>query len=213
VIYLNWKLSNVFYGWWIVVACFLVSLYWGASVTLGFTAFFEPIANEFDWSYAQISLAASLRGAEVGLLAPLIGLLIDRWGPKRLMLGGAICAGLGLIFLSHIDSLSMFYGAFALVAIGGSGLSPTVIMTAVANWFRRKVGVATGIMVCGFALGGLFVPIIVKLIDVFEWRIAIFILGVGMWLIVIPLSLLVRHKPEQYGYLPDGEQNNAVIPY
>ena len=49
----------------------------------GFTAVFEPIAGELGWSYTQISLAASLRGLETGLLAPLLGLLADRWGPRR----------------------------------------------------------------------------------------------------------------------------------
>lgn len=213
MVYLNWKLSKIFYGWWIVSACFLIMLLVGGFVVLGFTAFFEPIASEFGWSYAQISLAASLRGAEVGLLAPLLGLLIDRWGPRWLMFGGVILLGLGLIFLSRTTSLGMFYGAFALVAIGTSGLSPTVVMTAVANWFRRKVGIAIGIMACGFALGGLLIPVVVRLIDVFDWRTAIFILGVAMWVIGLPLSLLLRHKPEQYGYLPDGEQSNTAIPY
>ena len=211
--YLNWKLSKIFYGWWIVGACFLISLLVGGFVVFGFTAFFEPIANEFGWSYAQISLAASLRGAEVGLLAPLIGLFIDRLGPRRLAFGGAALLGLGLILLSRTTSLGMFYGAFALVAIGISGLSPTVMMTVAANWFRRKVGLATGIMASGFALGGLLIPVVVRLIDVFDWRTAIFILGLIIWVIDLPLSLLVRHKPEQYGYLPDGEQGDTVIPY
>jgi len=185
----------------------------GGFVVFGFTAFFEPIANEFGWSYAQISLAASLRGAEVGLLAPIIGLFIDRWGPRRLAFGGTVLLGVGLMLLSRTTSLGMFYGAFALVALGISGLSPTVVITAVANWFRRKVGIATGIIASGFAFGGLLVPVVVRLIDVFDWRTAIFVLGLSMWVIGLPLSLLLRHKPEQYGYLPDGEQGNAVIPY
>ncbi len=91
---LNWKPSKVFYGWWIVGACFLIAAYTGGTIFFGFTALFEPIANEFGWSYTQISLAASLRGAEVGLLAPLIGLFIDRLGPRRLAFGGAILLGL-----------------------------------------------------------------------------------------------------------------------
>lgn len=205
---MNWKPHKIFYGWWVVSACFLISLFIGGFVVLGFTAFFEPIANEFSWSYAQISLAASLRGAEVGLVAPLMGLLIDRWGPRRLMLRGTILLGLALIFLSRITSLGMFYGAFVLLAIAGSACSPTVTMTAVAKWFRKKVGMATGIMASGFALGGLLVPVVVKLIDVFDWRTAIFVLGLSIWVIGPPLSLLLRHKPEQYGYVTDGEQSN-----
>lgn len=206
------KSPRIFYGWYIVGACFLLTLYSGGAVILGFTAFFEPIANEFGWSYTQVSLAASLREATVGLIAPLIGFLVDRWGPRRLLLSGTILLGLSFILLSRTSSLAMFYGFFAIVALGISGLSPTVFIATVSNWFRRKAGLATGIMTCGMALGSLLVPVIVKLIDVYDWRSAIFILGVGAWAIGIPLSLLIRHKPEQYGYLPDDDKNASVIP-
>ena len=206
--HLNWKPSKIFYGWWVVGACFLIWLFIGGFVTFGFTAFFEPIANEFSWSYTQISFAASLRGMETGILSPLLGLVVDRWGPRRLMFGGIVVIGIGLTLLSYTTSLGMFYGAFALVAIGiSSSASPTVTTTAVANWFRRKSGIAIGVMTCGFALGGLMVPVIVRLIDIVGWKSAIFVLGLIIVLIGLPLSLLVRHKPEQYGYLPDGDRH------
>jgi len=67
------------------------------------------------------------------------------------------------------------------------------------------MGKALGIMPCGFGAGGILVPLIVRLIDLYQWRTTFVILGLGMWLIGIPLSLLVRHKPEQYGHLPDGD--------
>ena len=106
----------------------------------------------------------------------------------------------------------MFYAAFFLVAIGTSSLSPTVIITPVNNWFRKKLGIATGIMASGFALGGLLVPAITTLIDIYDWRTTLFIIGVATWVICLPLSSLVRHKPEQYGYVPDGEQNSTAAP-
>ena len=208
---LTGKSSRVFYGWWIVGACFLLSLYTGGTFILGFTAFFEPIANEFGWSYTQVSLAASLRGANMGLLAPLMGFLVDRWGPRRLILGGIVLLGIALILLSRVTSLSMFYGTFIIVAFGISGLSPTVFISTVSNWFRRNAGIATGIMACGFALGSLLVPVVVRLIDVYDWRTAIFILAVFTFIIGVPLSFLFRHRPEQYGYLPDGDQINTVV--
>ncbi len=201
----------MFYGWWVLGACFLITLYTGGVIVLGFTAIFEPIANEFGWSYAQVSLGASLRGLEMGLLAPLMGLLVDRWGPRRLLFGGAIILGLGLILLSRITSLGMFYGTFVIIAIGMSGCGSTVVMTAVVSWFRRKVGTATGILVSGFAVGGLLIPLVAILVDTFGWQIAMVILGLGMWGIALPLSLLVRHKPEQYGYLPDGDLSDTVV--
>jgi MFS family permease len=197
--------KKIFYGWYIVGACVVITLYTGGVVHFGFTAVFEPIAEEFNWSYAQISLASSLRGLEMGLLAPFMGFLVDRYGPRRLILGGSILICLGFITLSRVNSLAIFYLAFALLAFGMSTCAGTVLMTAVANWFNRKAGIAIGIVACGFGLGGLLVPAVTSLIDWLEWRTAMDVLGLGMLVIVLPLSLLVRHKPEQYGYHPDGE--------
>jgi len=187
-------------------------MYVGGGVFYGFTAIFEPIADEIGWSYTQISLAASLRGLEMSLLAPLVGILTDRWGPRRLLFGGGIIASLGMFLLSRTNSLGMFYGAFVLIAIGMSTCTMTVLMTAVANWFRKRVGIATGIAVSGFGMGGLMVPLIVWLIDDYDWRVAISILAVGMLVLVLPLSLLFRHKPEQYGQQPDGESFEDMTP-
>jgi len=197
-------MRKVFYGWWVVFACFLIAFYVGGTF-YGFTAFFEPIAEETGWSYTQISIAASLRGLEMGILAPVAGLLVDRFGPRRLIFCGTLTTGFGLIFLSQTNSLTMFYGAFVLLALGLSACTTTVLVTAVVNWFKRNIGRALGIMACGFGAGGILIPVVVRLIDLYQWRTTLIILGLGMWLFGIPLSFLIRNKPEQYGYLPDGE--------
>ncbi|MBI4303264.1 MAG: MFS transporter [Chloroflexi bacterium] len=201
---------KVFYGWYVVGACLLITLYTSGVVYFGFTSIFEPLAEEFGWSYAQISVAASLRGLEVGLLAPLVGLLVDRWGPRRLVFIGSILVSVGFLLLGRVSSLVMFYGAFALLAIGMSTCTQTVLMTAVTNWFRRKAGLAIGIAATGVGLGGLLVPGVTRLIDVLQWRTAMVVVGLGMLVLVLPLSLLVRHKPEHYGYQPDGETSSTV---
>ena len=207
---LNWKPSHVFYGWWIVGASFLIALYVGGVVFYGFTTIFEPIAHELGWSYTQISFAASLRGLEMGLIAPLVGILVDRWGPRRLIFSGAVVTAAGLILLSRTTSLGMFYGAFALIAIGMSCCTMTVLMTAIANWFQQKVGMASGIAVSGFGFSGILIPVIVRLIEMYDWRITMIILALGMLITVLPLSFFFRHKPEQYGYLPDGQLETPV---
>ncbi|MFH1088198.1 MAG: MFS transporter, partial [Chloroflexota bacterium] len=157
------KCPRVFYGWWIVGASLFISLFTGGVVSLGFTAVFEPIASEFGWSYTQISVAASLIGLETGLLSPLLGFLADRWGSRRIVFTGTGIVGLGLIALSRINSLGTFYGAFVIIATGMSMCTSPVFMTAVANWFRRNVSMASGIAACGFALGGLVVPLVAVL--------------------------------------------------
>jgi len=205
-------LKKIFYGWWIVLACFLISFYVGGAIFFGFTGFFEPIREEFGWSYTQISLAASLRGLEMGIFAPLIGFLVDRFGARKLGFCGTITVGLGLILLSFTQSLAMFYASFLLIAFGAGGCASVVFMTAVANWFHKNVGIALGVMMSGFGASGLIVPIIVRLIDVYGWRTTLIILGLGMWTLGIPLSLVIRNKPEQYGYLPDGKVSREPMP-
>jgi OFA family oxalate/formate antiporter-like MFS transporter len=142
-------LKRVFYGWWITLACSLIGLYVAGAIFFGFTAFFEPIAAEFAWSYTQISFAVSLRGLEMGIFAPLVGFLADYFGPRKVLFWGAIITGAGLILLGQTQSLAMFYCSFVLLAFGAGGCTTVVTMTAVANWFRKKAGIALGVVGSG----------------------------------------------------------------
>jgi MFS family permease len=184
--------STLYYGWSVVLACFIINLYVGGIIFFSFTAFFEPIQQEFGWSYTQISLATSLRGLEMGIFAPIVGFLVDRFRSRRLLLAGTIVIGLGLVLLSFTQSLTMFYVCFLFIALGAGGCTSVVTMTAVALWFKKNVGFALGFMASGFGAGGLIVPLIVFLIDAVGWRMTLMILGGGMWLLGIPLSLMVR---------------------
>ena len=196
--------SKLFYGWYIVAAG-LIRLYTFGFVQFGFTAIFEPIVAEFGWSHAQVSIAASLRGLEIGLAAPVMGFLVDRWGPRKLVFAGGIILAGSCFLLTGVSSLSMFYVSFFLLSVGMSTTTNTVIMTSVTRWFRKNLGLAIGISACGVGLGGLMVPILTWMIDVMQWRTTVFAVGLGMLIIVIPLSLVLRYKPEDYGYLPDGK--------
>jgi MFS transporter, OFA family, oxalate/formate antiporter len=173
-------------------------------VHLSFTAFFEPLIKEFGWSYTQIALAMSLRGLEMSIFAPVIGFLVDRFGSRKLILCGTITAGFGLLLLSVTQSLVMFYGAFLLLSFGAGGCAGIVFMTATANWFDKNIGKALGVVACGIGAGGLIIPLVVHLIDLYQWRTTLVLLGLGMWALGIPLSFVIRDKPEQYGCLPDG---------
>jgi len=194
-----------FYGWWVVFASFVIAFYVGGTVTYGFTAFFKPIEDEFRWSYAKISAAASLRGFEMGIFGPLMGFLVDHFGSRKLVFFGVFTIGLGLILVSLTKSLPMFYGSFTLIALGTSGCTSTVLITAVASWFRRNVGKALGITMCGFGASGLLISPIVQLIDICGWRTTSFVLGFGIWVLGIPLSFIIRRSSEQYSNLHDVE--------
>ena len=198
--------KGIFYGWWVVVATSLIH-FWGAGVFgLGFTAFFTPLVREFQWSYAATSFAASFRSLESGIAAPVVGFLTDRFGARRLIVMGVVLAGLGCMLLSRINSLWSYYATFVLVSIGLSMAFPLPGFTAVTNWFSRRRGIAMGIVTAALSAGGVLIPLITWLITRYGWRETLVIIGIGWWVLGIPLSLMVRQRPERYGYLPDGEQ-------
>ncbi|MFP3974696.1 MAG: MFS transporter [Chloroflexota bacterium] len=201
---------KVFYGWWIVGAGFFIAAYIGGFIHFGFTAIFEPIANDLGWSHAQVSFAASIRGLEMGLFTPVVGFLVDRWGPRKLIITGTAIIGLGLLALSQISSLISFYGAFVLTALGISLCVGVVPLTAVNLWFRKKATAATGVLVSGVAAGGLLVPLATLLIDTLGWRTAMASIGCGAFVILLPLALLFRNRPEQYGYQVDGDSSEEL---
>ncbi|MFP3927587.1 MAG: MFS transporter [Desulfobacteraceae bacterium] len=201
--------QRIFYGWWIVLAAGLIH-FWGAGTFFySFTAFFNPLVDEFGWSYSATSLAASIRSIEGGIASPLVGLAADRFGSRRLLLLGSILSGLGFILFSRIDSLLSFYLVFFFLSVGSSLLFPVPGWAAVAGWFIRKRGTALGILSTAIGLGGVLIYVINWLIGIYGWRTALVIIGLGMWVIGIPCSLVVRHRPEPYGLLPDGEK----VPY
>ncbi|MFH0847772.1 MAG: MFS transporter [Chloroflexota bacterium] len=202
---LSGKKPGIFYGWWVLGACVLMGLYTAGVVFYGFTAVFEPIVNEFGWSYTQVSLASSIRGVETGLLAPFVGLLVDRFGPRVITFVGGITVGAGLLVFSRVHSLFSFYIAFILLAIGMSACGHITFIATAANWFHKKLSLAMGITMAGFGFSGLLVPLVVRMVDGMGWRRALNILGLATFLIVLPLSFVIRDRPERYGYLPDGE--------
>jgi sugar phosphate permease len=202
--------SRLFYGWYIVGACVLISIYCAGVVTRSFTVLIEPIVAEFQWSYALVSFAVSITGLESGLLAPIVGFLFDRWGPRKLIFAGATIMGLGLLLLSRANSLVVFYASFILMSTAISVSIGVVPMTLVGNWFRKRVSLATGIVASGSAAGGIMVPLVTWVVDAYNWRTAMVVFGLGAWAIIFPLALLMRHRPEQYGYLPDGQVSQTI---
>ncbi|OGP63890.1 MAG: hypothetical protein A2170_06555 [Deltaproteobacteria bacterium RBG_13_53_10] len=209
--WLPFGLSHIFYGWWIVLACFIIGLYTGGIIFYGFTAFIDPLVREFGWSYTQVSFAMSLRGIEMSFISPLVGFLVDRYGPRRLVFWGVITIGLGFFMMSVTYSLWMFYASFVLIAFGGGGCTSVVFMRVVTSWFQRRVGLALGVMSSGFGASGLIVPLIVYLIDAFGWRAAVILLGAGTLIVGIPLAFVIRDTPEACSLQPDGRKNDPPV--
>ncbi len=195
---------RIFYGWWIVGGCFSLQMLVGSLMIHSFTAYFPLLQSQFGWSRSVLSGAFALSRAESGLLGPLQGWLIDKFGPRVMVRGGMLLFGLGFIMFSRLDSVLDYYVAFLLMALGSSVGGFLTVATTVVNWFEKRRGVAMGIAMSGFGIGGLLVPAIAWSLTELGWRQTAFISGVVIIVLGIPIGQLFRQRPEQYGYLPDG---------
>ncbi len=104
--------QNVFYGWWIVAIGFLVNAMGTGVYWLGFTVFFLPMSRDLEISRAAASLPFTLRGALAVIQSPLVGLLVDRIGPAKVLFLSALLAGLGYLLLSRVNSYALFMVVF-----------------------------------------------------------------------------------------------------
>ena len=146
------------------------------------------------------------------VLAPIEGYFVDRLGPKKMTLVGVVLCCVGFMLLSRVNSLTMFYVVFVLLVSTGSALATYIgPATAVANWFIKKRGRALGMQMSGYGLGGVLVPAIAWIIAQYGWRTAFEFSGILMFVVGIPVAFVVRHRPEQYGYLPDGEVRKEPV--
>ncbi|MBM2824377.1 MAG: hypothetical protein HW402_41 [Dehalococcoidales bacterium] len=201
---------KIFYGWWIVLASAAMHFFGGGTFYYGFTVFFNPIRNTFGWTAAVTSLAFTLQRLESGIIGPLAGVLVDRIGPRKLMLTGWVIVGLGFLLMSRVASLWSFYGAFLLIAIGMSLASGLVSNVAIANWFSKKRSRALAITFIGPGVSGLLAPLLALLLGQFGWRETLVMVAIALPVICLPLSLVMRHKPGQYGYRADGETLSSL---
>ena len=171
----------------------------------GFGNFIIPLGEEFGWSRTTISVVFSVARLESGLIGPVEGWAVDRFGPRRLIAVGIPLMGIGYMAMSRVDGLLAFFFVYVfMIALGNSLGMSTPITASVANWFNRKRGLAFGIMWSGVGIGGLFVPALGWLVEAYGWRTAALMVGIFIAVLGVPVAMVMRHRPEPYGYYPDG---------
>lgn len=141
-----------------------------------------------------------------GVAGVLVGRWTDRHGPRGVIIAGALLTGLSYLLLGFVTTIVVFFVVFGLGAVGRAGMSQVPVSAAVARWFSAKRGLAMGIAVSGISLAGVvLVPLVAFLIETVGWRSAVMVLGVGIWLLVIPtVWLAMGGSPQERGVLPLG---------
>lgn len=203
--------GRIFYGWWVVIGAFLIQGLSGALLFQSFGAYVVHLRREFGWSFKAIAGAFSLSRVESGMLGPIQGWAIDRFGSRTILRIGLVIFAAGFFLFSRIDSLWQFYGVYLLLSVGASLGGFLTVNTALANWFDQRRATAMGLASTGWGIAGLLVPLVAVSLGTIGWRDTALLSGVIVLGFGIPLSGLIRHAPEPYGYLPDGRQPHEQI--
>jgi MFS family permease len=174
----------------------------------GFTVFFLPISQELGLSRAATSLAFSLARAEGAIEGPFAGYLIDRFGPRPIILAAVTLSGVGYMLLAGVNSyaafLAVYLGVISLAFSAGFMHSPMVLAN---SWFIRRRALAMTLISSAIGIGGtLITPLLAFSVHAWGWRHGAFIAGLALIVLGIPLALPVRRSPESMGLLPDGDQ-------
>ncbi|MDA0988703.1 MAG: MFS transporter [Chloroflexi bacterium] len=215
------KQPRIFYGWYVVFASAGMNLYGSGLWFYGFPIFYKALLDEFGWSAAAGAAVISLSRLEGGLEGPIIGWAVDKFGPRKLALIGGTIFGLGFLLMSivqgfsigplHVNALAAFIFLYAgIMSVGRNTGFGHASMAAINSWFITKRSRAFAIYSLGAGGSGATVFALALTVDAFGWRSAAFLGGIGIFIIVLPLALVLRHKPEQYGYLPDGAEPEEV---
>ena len=212
-----------FYGW-VVVAVAFVTMAFGVNARTAFSLFFPPLLDEFGWDRGVTAGAFSFGFVVSAVLSPLLGQLMDRRGPRVVLELGVIFVGVGLMLATLVRSPWQLYATLGVLVGGGSVCtSYTGQSLYLPNWFVRRRGLATSIAFSGVGIGSIvLLPWLQTLIARAGWRAACWWLGVVVLVLLIPLNLLVRRRPEDLGLEPDGDRptdgavgaraNNVVDP-
>ena len=205
--------APVFYGW-VVLAMAALGTYAAtgvAQVVIG--GIQNLIFEDMGWDRSTIAFAVTAGTWGSGLLTPFIGRLADKLGPRQLMPIGAAIVGLSFFGLAGISQVWHFYAAYI---IGRAIANPTLVgvvpRTVAVNFFSRRRNLAIGLVSTFRPVGGgLNIQAISLIAAFYSWRTAYRVLGIFSLLLVLPLFLIMRRRPEDIGLMPDGDENPVAV--
>lgn len=200
--------GRFFYGWYIVAVGFLAQVNCAFHMSSTLSVFLKPLTEDLHVSRGLFSLLRSGEILIAGILAPLVGPWVDRYGGRWLMAGGALAAGLGFLLLGQVGAFWQFLLIrWTCVAVGGVFMCQMVVSVTISRWFVRKRGRAIAVASLGQGMAKVFIPVVTAALFVWVgWRFTWAIFGLlTLALVVVPAALLMRHSPEEMGLQPDGD--------
>lgn len=178
----------------------------GYAVYNSWSIFYVAILKDFGWTRAGTAMIFSIASLVYGFGSAVAGALFDRFGPKKLFSAAAVVIAIGAVGCSRATQIwqfSLFFGILAGLGTCALGFIPNLAL--VSNWFERKRGTALGISTTGARDTFVLVPLFQLLILSLGWRRSYLVLAAATVVLVIPMAMLLRTRPQDMGLLPDGE--------
>ncbi len=196
----------IFYGWYIVGVALVAQFVAAGTQSYAIGNFLKPMTDDLGWSRADFSAVQTVSTFVSGAFGLVIGVLIDRRGPRALMLVGGVVCGASLASLSQVHTLWQFYLLRGVAqTIGNAMVGNLVVNVIVSKWFVARRGMAVAIASAGVSLAGVVMaPVVAWWVDAYGWRTAWTLLGIVVFCLVMPSALLMRRSPEDHGLTPDG---------
>jgi MFS family permease len=196
----------VFYGW-VIVAVAFVTMGLGVNARTAFSLLFPPILAEFGWERGLTAGAFSFGFLVSAVLSPCIGRLMDRRGPRVVIEMGVGCMAAGLLLAPLGHQPWHLYATLGVLVGGGANcLGYTGHSLFLPNWFVRRRGLAMSVAFSGVGVGAVLVlPWLQAMIGRAGWRTACWALGILVLVLLAPLNLLLKRRPEDLGLAPDGD--------
>jgi MFS family permease len=199
-------------GWWNVVAAFVgLGLSYAMFTVFVFGTLVQPLQAEFGWSRAEMSFALTITNITVVFGSPALGFLVDRVGVKRLLVPSIMLMGLAVAAMSLLQgNIWYFYLGFFAITFLGLGTLPLSYSRVLIAWFDRKRGLALGVALSGFGVGGALVPeVAATMTDLYGWRSAYQLFAIVVLLVSLPLALLVMKETPAEGSAGQAENRPA----
>jgi MFS family permease len=170
----------------------------GPVVAFTFGLFLKPISQEFGWNRGAISAASAVASLMIAIAVPFAGMLVDRWGARRILLPAILLSSISVAAISLTPaSLFVFVALYAIAGLAMAAHGPQPYIKTIAAWFDGRRGLALGIAMAGVGLGIIVVPQLARhLIEIYGWRKAYIGLGVALFVVAFPaVAILVREPP------------------
>ena len=195
---------KLFYGWRISFAGAAIQFLHSALLVQAFGAYVAMLSEQKGWSKTALAAGAALQSVEGALLGPMLGWMVDRFGPRGMVQAGVVLLSLGFLCFGLVETLPGFYGAVLLIVVGASLCGYFPFSVTVVHWFQRRRARALSLMSLGLALGGIGAPAVGWAMQNFGWQRVAFASSAIILLAGLPLARIVRRNPAEIGETMDG---------